>query len=612
MDKPKRPYTVTPKVLAANRANLLKANAVDKAIRYRSTPQRLAACRANLLKGKALDKAIGHGSTPKRLPAWHSNLLKAHRVLRAAGDHSPAYGVCFRHGLYAVSLERSLELAGESRAEFDAHLERFDRAFVPQGALQKKLVRGAAEAAWRRLRVFRGQARWEMQSVLYRLRQATEPAGAGFTNLGWLEQYFAEAPLGSLDRAQLLAEEIQGIFMTDYGLFKSLGQTNHRLERLFRVFYLIRNPADPPFEYLTHPRRRDLELLEQPGEALHNPFLTPRQVALALQRKRQAMKRFEAESWGEREERGGNRGPFCEGLAGQGKALSYGLMRRAMQESPKLGAPGPAPEGARAGEGPGELTFEAFLQLWQRAFHIENGNAKLENQNSQIQTANSEIRNPKLKIENPESPIPDPATRVLAALAWERLQVYGRRAEEEAENLKQILEAEIENQKSKVGFETRNPRIESGNAEIPSPESKIPSPESHAPAAKILALFASHLAPLDTAFDLAQRLWGGFYKLFRKRYGKRPQFDLFKPLSRRQREEVEGKDSPLDIILSHLDAGEEHFEEWRRGVVARAEAKLGGKIWLEDKRQESEGRRQGSENRNQKPHRAKPELINDQ
>ncbi len=125
-------------------------------------------------------------------------------------------------------------------------------------------------------------------------------------------------------------------------------------------------------------------------------------------------------------------------------------------------------------------------------------------------------------------------------------------------------------------------------------------------------MFANHLAAFDSAFDLAQRLWGGYYKLFRKRYGKRPQFDLFKPLSRREREEVEGKDSSLDIILSHLDAGEEHFEEWRRGVVARAEAKLGGKIWLGDWSQQSKGRRQASEDRSQKPQRAKPELIHDQ
>ncbi len=44
MEEPKRKYTVTPKVLAASRANLVKANGVSKEIRYRPTPRRLLAC----------------------------------------------------------------------------------------------------------------------------------------------------------------------------------------------------------------------------------------------------------------------------------------------------------------------------------------------------------------------------------------------------------------------------------------------------------------------------------------------------------------------------------------------------------------------------------------
>ncbi|PYV28368.1 MAG: hypothetical protein DMG24_02195, partial [Acidobacteria bacterium] len=47
---PQRKYTVSPKVLAAARANLAKANAISKEVRYRPTPKRLIACRANLLK----------------------------------------------------------------------------------------------------------------------------------------------------------------------------------------------------------------------------------------------------------------------------------------------------------------------------------------------------------------------------------------------------------------------------------------------------------------------------------------------------------------------------------------------------------------------------------
>jgi glycyl-tRNA synthetase beta subunit len=52
----KRRYTISDKVLAANRRNLEKANAVPKSIRYRATARRLAACHANLQKAQAAQR----------------------------------------------------------------------------------------------------------------------------------------------------------------------------------------------------------------------------------------------------------------------------------------------------------------------------------------------------------------------------------------------------------------------------------------------------------------------------------------------------------------------------------------------------------------------------
>src|SRR5208282_1927029 len=49
--KPKRKYTVSDKVLAANRANLTQANA-DPEKKYRPTPKRLASTYANCLKAR--------------------------------------------------------------------------------------------------------------------------------------------------------------------------------------------------------------------------------------------------------------------------------------------------------------------------------------------------------------------------------------------------------------------------------------------------------------------------------------------------------------------------------------------------------------------------------
>jgi len=51
--------------------------------------------------------------------------LRARQVLH--DDCTWKYATCFRHGLTALSLERSLVLAGESPEEYRAHLARFDR-----------------------------------------------------------------------------------------------------------------------------------------------------------------------------------------------------------------------------------------------------------------------------------------------------------------------------------------------------------------------------------------------------------------------------------------------------------------------------------------------------
>src|SRR5437868_12794499 len=108
---PQRKYTVSPKVLAAARANLAKANAISKEVRYRPTPKRLIACRANLLK-----------------------------ALVALKDDQRAWAPRFRLGTHTVSLRRSLVLAGASEAQYDAPLERFRRALAPRDTVERKLT----------------------------------------------------------------------------------------------------------------------------------------------------------------------------------------------------------------------------------------------------------------------------------------------------------------------------------------------------------------------------------------------------------------------------------------------------------------------------------------
>src|SRR5213076_3181010 len=140
---PQRKYTVSPKVLAAARANLAKANAIPKEVRYRPTPKRLIACRANLVK-----------------------------ALGALKDDQRAWAPRFRLGTHTVSLRRSLVLAGESEAQYDAHRERFRRALAPRDTVERKLTGALADVCWRRLRILRLHSRREQERLRGLLRGA--------------------------------------------------------------------------------------------------------------------------------------------------------------------------------------------------------------------------------------------------------------------------------------------------------------------------------------------------------------------------------------------------------------------------------------------------------
>ncbi|HWT78882.1 MAG TPA: hypothetical protein VN648_08760, partial [Candidatus Methylomirabilis sp.] len=143
-----RKHVLTEARLRANRANLEKARAVPREIRARMTEKRLAACRANLAKGRAAKQKLRESPDPDIWP----------------------------------SLQASLRTAGEKLEDFRAHLKKFQRGLRPRDGMEMRLVRGLAEAAWRRLRVFRGQARREAREVAAVLRRfagrvkATDPS----------------------------------------------------------------------------------------------------------------------------------------------------------------------------------------------------------------------------------------------------------------------------------------------------------------------------------------------------------------------------------------------------------------------------------------------------
>lgn len=231
-DKPKRKYTVTPRVLAAALANLAKANAVPKSIRYRPTVPRLLACRANLTRAIAARRA----------------------------DWSARYAPSFRLGAYAISLPRSLAAAGESEAEYERHLELFARGFAPTDPVEKKLVRAMAKVWWRRLRALRLQSRWETNWLRARLEYAA---------------YLADLGLAGKDHDGNTALELYEVFVEELPLLTTLERLNRRFERLSRV--LLERRADPSAHVEFWLRRHASEswMEEQLEVLLENPFLKP-------------------------------------------------------------------------------------------------------------------------------------------------------------------------------------------------------------------------------------------------------------------------------------------------------------------------------------------------
>jgi len=211
--KPKRKYTVSEKSRAASLRNLALANQAPHWLKYRLTDRRRAACY------KALEKAVAE---MRRFD-------------------SPHYGLGFKRGTYCASLIRSLALAGETREEYEAHLERMRKAFAPLTERDRKLVLAAAQAVWRRLRVFGGQGRWELYAVasilgeLIAEREAEAERRAAAEQAGEtaepLDPY--DDPFGS-ERAVRLGIDLILLLQED-GVEKEAGRLNRRIQLLLEA-----------------------------------------------------------------------------------------------------------------------------------------------------------------------------------------------------------------------------------------------------------------------------------------------------------------------------------------------------------------------------------------
>jgi hypothetical protein len=178
---PKRRYTVSDQSRAASRLNAAKAREVWQ--RQRRQP------------GFRLPHAV--------LEAIHRGLVKAARWRLT--NCSRRYASRFRHGVFAVSLERSLARAGETLDDYLAYVQRIVRAFAGSStnngprsmdaeptpasspSIVATLATALAQVSWRRLRAFRIHAEGERLAVFRAFRQlAAEREAAGALTPGRL------------------------------------------------------------------------------------------------------------------------------------------------------------------------------------------------------------------------------------------------------------------------------------------------------------------------------------------------------------------------------------------------------------------------------------------
>ena len=119
------------------------------------------------------------------------------------------------------------------------------RAFAPRGEMERKQIHRLTQAIWRRLRLFRAQARWEKDTLMCGL--SVLPA----------------APRLSVLRTRALAYALFGFFTKQGQLLRCEQTLDGAIERRLRALLRKRSGGDPQFKIITRESRRELEEWEE-------------------------------------------------------------------------------------------------------------------------------------------------------------------------------------------------------------------------------------------------------------------------------------------------------------------------------------------------------------
>jgi hypothetical protein len=179
----RKPYVLTPARLEASRANLRQAAEANH-LRYKRTPRRRLAVLANLAQAWAANRDH-YRATPARQAVSRVTIRSAQAAPRPPESYARSRFNHLKHGLTVRTLEETLDLLGEEPREYKAHCRRFLRVFAPENPQEEKAVRLLAAAVWRRLRLFKAQARWESDALkrLFALAPLVKPLDPDFTRL---------------------------------------------------------------------------------------------------------------------------------------------------------------------------------------------------------------------------------------------------------------------------------------------------------------------------------------------------------------------------------------------------------------------------------------------
>ena len=377
------------------------------------SPLQIAASRRNIAKAQArwiaIRKTPGFQPSSQYLAATHRSLTAA--VAQKLRDDSYRYAPCFRDGMSAVSLKRSLALAGESLEEYQSHVDFFQQVFTagfgPEpgyagDAGLVKLATALGYASWRRRRGYRTLAEWERLTVCRELRELAQ----------WRRLEDGSGRALTAERLRDLVISLNGAFCpATLSVARKIRALDRRFEALLTRTLLERG-EEPGFRLRSYPGKIVASRHLHSAEVLGNPLVPAARVEQALGARRAQVR--EPAGWAQ----------FAGGHDAERERQKWFERRTLPGEHQEL-------RQARGQEAHGSKTelprcFQEFLKLVQAA------------------------------VEEEGAPAASAEALDFAESLWARLQVFGEQVERETAEL-QALRQDYLNRLAEGGSEPLSP-----------------------------------------------------------------------------------------------------------------------------------------------------------